>query len=79
MNLLKVLEGHVISTIEDKNTGDLEIKVKELIDKIYGIDFDFDEDEILQKPAKEIFDRILHLMLTGKLTGVLSSQKFGKS
>jgi hypothetical protein len=31
----QVLEGNVISTIEDTNTDGLDVKVKEWIDKIY--------------------------------------------
>jgi hypothetical protein len=75
----QVLEGNVISTIEDTNTDGLDVKVKEWIDKSYESDFDYKEDEGLQKLTKEIFDRILYLRLTGKLTGILSLQKFGKS
>ena len=75
----QVLEGNVISTIEDTNTDGLDVKVKEWIDKSYESDFDYNEDERLQKLTKEIFDRILYLRLTGKLTGILSLQKFGKS
>jgi hypothetical protein len=75
----QVLEGNVISAIEDTNTDGLDVKVKEWIDKSYESDFDYDEDERLQKLTKEIFDQILYLRLTGKLTGILSLQKFGKS
>ena len=75
----QVLEGNVISAIEDTNTDGLDVKVKEWIDKSYESDFDYDEDEGLQRLTKEIFDRILYLRLTGKLTGILSLQKFGKS
>jgi hypothetical protein len=75
----QVLEGNVISTIEDTNTDGLDVKVKEWIDKSYESDFDYNEDEELQKLTKEIFDQILYLRLTGKLTGILSLQKFGKS
>jgi hypothetical protein len=75
----QVLEGNVISTIEDTNTDGLDVKVKEWIDNSYESDFDYSEDERLQKLTKEIFDRILYLRLTGKLTGILSLQKFGKS
>ena len=75
----QVLEGNVMSTIEDTNTDDLDIKVKEWIDKSYENDFDLNGDERLQKLTKDIFDRILYLRLTGKLTGILSLQKFGKS
>jgi hypothetical protein len=75
----QVLEGNVMSTIEDTNTDGLDTKVKEWIDKSYENDFDFKEDEGLQKLTKEIFDQILYLRLTGKLTGILSLLKFGKS
>jgi hypothetical protein len=75
----QVLEGNVISTIEDTNTDGLDVKVKEWIDKSYESDFDYSEDKELQKLTIEIFDQILYLRLTGKLTGILSLQKFGKS
>jgi hypothetical protein len=68
-----------MSTIEDTNTDGLDIKVKEWIEKSYENDFDFNGDEDLQKLTKEIFDRIVYLRLTGKLAGILSLQKFGKS
>ena len=51
----QVLEGNVISTIEDTNTDGLDVKVKEWIDKSYESDFDYNEDEGLQKFTKEIF------------------------
>lgn len=75
----QLLEGNVMSTIEDTNTDGLDIKVKEWIEKSYENDFDFNGDEGLQKLTKEIFDRIVYLRLTGKLAGILSLQKFGKS
>ncbi len=75
----QLLEGNVMSTIEDTNTDGLDIKVKEWIEKSYENDFDFNADDRLQKLTKEIFDRIVYLRLTGKLAGILSLQKFGKS
>ncbi len=75
----QVLEGNVISTIEDTNTDDLDIKVKEWIGKSYESEFDYNDDEKLQELTKEIFDKIVYLRLTGKLTGILSLHKFGKS
>ena len=70
----QVLEGNVMSTIEDTNTDGLDIKVKEWIDKSYENDFDFNEDEGLQKLTKEIFDRIVYLRLTGKLAGIIPTK-----
>jgi len=55
----QVLEGNVISTIEDTNTDGLDVKVKEWIDKSYESDFDYSEDKELQKLTIEIFDQIL--------------------
>ncbi len=51
----QVLEGNVISTIEVTNTDGLDVKVKEWIDKSYESDFDYNEDEGLQKLSKELF------------------------
>ncbi len=75
----QVLEGNVISSIEDDNSGDLVKKVREWINNNYEEDFNFHESERLQKLTKEIFDEIVFLRLTGKLTGILSLHKFGKS
>jgi hypothetical protein len=75
----QVLEGNVISSIEDKNTDNLEKKVSEWIDKNYEEDFNYLENEKLQNLTKEIFDRVVYLRLTGKITGILSLHKFGKS
>ncbi len=75
----QVLEGNVISSIEDDNTDGLDKKVSEWIDNNYKTDFNFHESEILQNLTKEIFDRIVYLRLTGKLTGIIPLHKFGKS
>ena len=75
----QVLEGNVISSIEDENTDNLDKKVSEWIANSYEEDFNFHESERLQKLTKEIFDQIVYLRLTGKLTGILSLHKFGKS
>lgn len=75
----QVLEGNVISSIEDENTDNLDKKVSDWIANSYEEDFNFHESERLQKLTKEIFDRIVYLRLTGKLTGILSLHKFGKS
>lgn len=75
----QVLEGNVISSIEDENTDNLDKKVSEWIANSYEEDFNFDESERLQKLTQEIFDQIVYLRLTGKLTGILSLHKFGKS
>ncbi len=77
----QVLEGNVLSSIED-NYGELtnlHKKVNEWIDKSYENDFNFHNDEHLQQITKQIFDQIVYLRLTGKLTGILSLHKFGKS
>ncbi|MBA3978127.1 MAG: hypothetical protein H0X50_08070 [Nitrosopumilus sp.] len=75
----QVLEGNVISSIEDDSTDGLDKKVSEWIDNNYEEDFNFHESERLQKITKEIFDRIVYLRLTGKLTGIIPLHKFGKS
>ena len=77
----QVLEGNVLSTIED-NYGELNNlykKINEWINKSYENDFDFNDDENLKQLTKDIFDQIIYLRLTGKLTGILSLHKFGKS
>ena len=73
------LEGNVISSIEDDNIDELDKKVSEWIDNSYKTEFNFHESERLQKLTKEIFDRIVYLRLTGKLTGIIPLHKFGKS
>jgi hypothetical protein len=75
----QVLEGNVISSIEDENNDNFDKKVSEWIADSYENDFNFHESERLQKITKEIFDQIVYLRLTGKLTGILSLHKFGKS
>lgn len=75
----QVLEGNVISSIEDEHTDNLDKKVSEWIANSYEKDFNFHESERLQKLTKEIFEQIVYLRLTGKLTGILSLHKFGKS
>jgi len=75
----QVLEGNVLSTIEDKNTDDIEKKVNEWIEKSYENDFNYHEDDKLQRLTKEIFEQIVYLRLTGKLTGIIELHKFGKS
>ena len=75
----QVLEGNVISSIEDENTDNFDKKVSEWIANSYGEDFNVYESERLQKLTKEIFDQVVYLRLTGKLTGILSLNKFGKS
>lgn len=77
----QVLEGNVLSTIED-NYGELNNlykKINEWINKSYENDFNFNDDENLKQITKDIFDQIIYLRLTGKLTGILSLHKFGKS
>ncbi|HEY6536859.1 MAG TPA: hypothetical protein VIY08_13845 [Candidatus Nitrosocosmicus sp.] len=77
----QVLEGNVLSSIEDSypELHNLYTKVNEWIDASYANDFNLHEDEKLQQLTKFIFDQILYLRLTGKLTGILSLHKFGKS
>lgn len=75
----QVLEGNVISSIEDENVNDIDKKVSEWIDENYEADFDFHENEKLQKRTKEIFDLIVYLRLTGKLTGIIPLHRFGKT
>jgi hypothetical protein len=75
----QVLEGNVLSTIEDKNTDELEKKINEWIEKSYETDFNHHENDILQRLTKEIFEQIVYFRLTGKLTGIISLHKFGKS
>ncbi len=77
----QVLEGNVLSTIEDNyaELNNLYKKVNEWINKSYENDFNFNDDESLKQITKDIFDQIVYLRLTGKLTGILSLHKFGKS
>ncbi len=75
----QVLEGNVMSSMEDDNKDHLDKKVSEWIHNNYEEDFNFHASQRLQKLTKEIFDQIIYLRLTGKLTGILSLHKFGKS
>ncbi|MEJ7642876.1 MAG: hypothetical protein WKF36_11895 [Candidatus Nitrosocosmicus sp.] len=75
----QLLEGNVISSIEDENTDNMDKMVSEWIANSYEEDFNLHESERLQKLTKDIFDQIVYLRLTGKLTGILSLHKFGKS
>ena len=75
----QLIEGNVISTIEDKEVDDLDKKVLQWIERSYERDFNVHEDEQLQVLTKEIFDQVVYLRLTGLLSGILSIHKFGKS
>lgn len=77
----QVLEGNVLSTIEESygELNNLYKKINEWINKSYENDFNFHDDENLKQLTKDIFDQIVYLRLTGKLSGILSLHKFGKS
>ena len=75
----QLIEGNVISTIDDKEVDELDKKVLQWIERSDEKDFDVHDDVTLQGLTKEIFDQIVFLRLTGVLSGILSIHKFGKS
>ncbi len=75
----QVIEGNVILTIEEKNLDDLDKKIREWIEEIYKNDFNLFGNKNVQDLTRIIFEKIIFLRLTGKLTGILSTLEFGRS
>jgi ubiquinone/menaquinone biosynthesis C-methylase UbiE len=76
----QVMEGYVLSSIEEDH---IEFKkmyknIREWIYLSYANNFDYRNNELLQQITKEIFDQILYFRLTGKITGVIPLNGFGK-
>ncbi|MDQ4074076.1 MAG: hypothetical protein M3162_07200 [Thermoproteota archaeon] len=74
----QVIEGNIILTIEEKDLDGLDKKVREWIVEIYKNDFDLDGNKNVQDLTRMIFEKILFLRLTGRLTGILSAPEFGR-
>jgi hypothetical protein len=75
----QVIEGNIILTIDEKSVDGLDKKIGEWIEEIYKIDFDLYDNKNAQNLTRFIFEKILFLRLTGKLTGILSAHEFGRS
>jgi len=77
----QVLGGYLMTSIEENYSelNNLHIKVKEWITMSFELDFNYKNNEKLQQITKDLFDQIIFLRLTGKLTGILSLVEFGKT
>ena len=77
----QVLEGYLMTSIEENYSelNDLNKKVKEWISISFELGFDYKNSETLQQITKDLFEQIIFLRLTGKITGILSLVEFGKS
>ena len=76
----QVLGGYILMSIEEKYSelNSLYINIKEWITMSFELNFNYKNNEKLKKITKDLFDQIIYLRLTGKLTGILSSVEFSK-
>lgn len=77
----QVLGGYILMSIEENYSelNSLHINVKEWITMSFELNFNYKNNEKLKQITKDLFDQIIYLRLTGKLTGILSSVEFGKA
>jgi hypothetical protein len=77
----QVLGGYLITSIEENYSelNNIHNKVKEWISMSFELDFNYKNNERLQQITKDLFDQIIFLRLTGKITGILSLVEFGKT
>ncbi len=77
----QVLGGYLLTSIEENYSelNDLHKKVKEWIDISFELEFNYKNNEKLQQITKDLFEQIIFLRLTGKLTGIISLVEFGKT
>jgi hypothetical protein len=77
----QVLGGYLITSIEENYSelNNIHKKVKEWISMSFELDFNYKNNERLQQITKDLFDQIIFLRLTGKITGILSLVEFGKT
>jgi hypothetical protein len=77
----QVLGGYLITSIEENYSelNNIHKKVKEWISMSFELDFNYKNNERLQQITKDLFDQIIFLRLTGKITGILSLAEFGKT
>lgn len=72
----QLIDGNIISSVEDKNMDDLDKKILKWLERNYEKNFSIREDDELQKLTKEIFNQLVHMRLTGSLSGILTIPKF---
>jgi hypothetical protein len=77
----QVLGGYLLTSIEENYSelNNIQKKIKEWITMSFELDFNYKNNEKLQEITKDIFDQIIFLRLTGKLTGIISLLEFGKT
>jgi len=76
----QVLGGYILMSIEENYSelNNLYINIKEWITMSFELNFNYKNNEKLKQITKDLFDQIIYLRLTGKLTGILSSVEFSK-
>jgi len=76
----QVLGGYILMSIEENYSelNNLYINIKEWITMSFELNFNYKNNEKLKQITKDLFDQIIYLRLTGKLTGILSSVEFIK-
>jgi len=76
----QVLGGYILMSIEENYSelNSLCINIKEWITMSFELNFNYKNNEKLKQITKDLFDQIIYLRLTGKLTGILSSVEFIK-
>jgi len=76
----QVLGGYILMSIEENYSelNSLYINIKEWITMSFELNFNYKNNEKLKQITKDLFDQIIYLRLTGKLTGILSSVEFIK-
>ena len=76
----QVLGGYILMSIEENYSelNSLCINIKEWITMSFELNFNYKNNEKLKQITKDLFDQIIYLRLTGKLTGILTSVEFSK-
>jgi len=76
----QVLGGYILMSIEENYSelNNLYRNIKEWITMSFELNFNYKNNEKLKQITKDLFDQIIYLRLTGKLTGILSSVEFSK-
>jgi len=76
----QVLGGYILMSIEENYSelNNLYRNIKEWITMSFELNFNYKNNEKLKQITKDLFDQIIYLRLTGKLTGILSSVEFIK-
>jgi len=76
----QVLGGYILMSIEENYSelNNLYINIKEWITMSFELNFNYKNNEKLKQITKDLFDQIIYLRLTGKLTGILTSVEFSK-